>query len=75
VSGRARGAAPGSRVLVSRRFRGESGWDHQLATVGAAGAFTTTWKATTTTTYVAQWTGDPAHAGDGSVPLTVKVVR
>jgi photosystem II stability/assembly factor-like uncharacterized protein len=75
VSGRAGGAAAGSKVLVSRRFRGESGWDHQLATVGAGGVFKTTWKITTTTTYVAQWIGDSAHAGDGSAPLTVKILR
>jgi photosystem II stability/assembly factor-like uncharacterized protein len=75
VSGRVSGAAAGSKVLVSRRFRGESGWDHQLATVGANGVFSTSWKLTTTTTYVAQWIGDSAHAGDGSIPLTVKLLR
>lgn len=75
LSGRISGAAPGSQVLVSRRFHGESGWDHQLATVAAHGAFTTTWKITTTTTYVAQWIGDERHAGDGSKPLTVKLRR
>jgi hypothetical protein len=75
VSGRVSGAAAGSKVLVSRRFRGESGWDHQLATVGANGVFSTSWKVTTTTTYVAQWVGDNAHGGDGSRPLTVKLLR
>jgi photosystem II stability/assembly factor-like uncharacterized protein len=75
VSGRVAGAAPGSQVLVGRRFRGESGWDHQLATVGANGNFTTTWRNARTTTYVAQWIGDDDQAGDGSRTITVKVAR
>lgn len=75
VTGRVSGAAPGSRVLVGRRYRGEAGWDHQLAPVGADGTFTTTWRNARTTTYVAQWIGDADQAGDGSRTLTVKVAR
>jgi photosystem II stability/assembly factor-like uncharacterized protein len=75
VSGRVAGAAPGSQVLVSRRFRGESGWDHQLATVAADGAYTTTWKVTTSMTFVAQWIGDAKHAGDGTRPVTLTLRR
>jgi hypothetical protein len=72
VSGRVPGAAPGSVVLVSRRFKGESGWDHQAATVGAGGRFTTSWRLTATSTFVAQWAGDATRAGGGSAPLTVR---
>ena len=75
VSGRVAGAAPGSRVLVARRYRRESGWDHQLATVDAAGRFTTTWRNARTTTYVAQWIGDDDQAGDGSRTIRVKVTH
>jgi hypothetical protein len=75
VTGHVNGAAPGSHVLVGRRFRGESGWDHQLATVATDGTFTTTWRNVRTTTYVAQWIGDDDQAGDGSPALTVSVRR
>ena len=75
VSGLLAGAAAGGKVLVSRRFKGDSGWDHQLATIGPGGHFSTSWRLTTTSTFVAQWTGDSTHAGDGSAPLTVHLVR
>jgi hypothetical protein len=75
VSGTVRGAAAGSSVLVGRRYRRESGWDHQVATVGSNGTFRTTWKMTRTTTFVAQWIGDDDQAGDGSAPLRVTVKR
>ena len=75
VSGLLAGAPPGSKVLVSRRFAGDSGWDHQVATVGPGGHFSTSWRLSATTTFVAQWIGDSAHAGDGSAPLTVRLVR
>ena len=75
VAGRVRGAAPGSRVLVARRFRGESGWDHRVTRVGADGAFKTAWRVARTTTFVAQWIGDDDQAGDGSATVTVHVRR
>jgi hypothetical protein len=75
VTGVVRGAAPGSTVLVSRRLRNESGWDHQRAPVGANGTFTTTWKMTRTSTFVAQWLGDDDQAGDGTRGLRVTVRR
>lgn len=73
VSGTVSGAADGAQVLVGRRFRGESGWDHRPAKVGSNGAFTTTWKMTRTATFVAQWIGDSDYAGDGSAPFQVRV--
>jgi photosystem II stability/assembly factor-like uncharacterized protein len=73
VSGSITGAAPGSKVLVARRLRGESGWDRRFVEIGAGGSFTSTWTVTRTTTFVAQWIGDDDQAGDGSLPLTVRV--
>jgi photosystem II stability/assembly factor-like uncharacterized protein len=75
VSGTVAGAATGAEVVVARRFRRESGWDHHVARVGSNGAFTTTWKMTRTATFVAQWIGDEDRAGDGSAPLRVVVRR
>lgn len=73
VTGTVRGAAPGSTVLVSRRFRGDSGWDHRSAALGTDGRFTTTWLVTRSTTFVAQWKGDDDQAGGGSRPVRVIV--
>ena len=75
ISGRVSGASAGSTVLVARRLIGESGWDFQVAKIASNGAFTTTWKVTKTGTFVAQWVGDSDQAGDGSLPLTVRVRR
>jgi photosystem II stability/assembly factor-like uncharacterized protein len=75
VTGSVGGAAAGSSVLVARRLIGESGWDFQLAKIASNGAFTTTWKMTKTATFVAQWIGDDDQAGDGSLPLTVRLRR
>jgi photosystem II stability/assembly factor-like uncharacterized protein len=75
LNGRVFGAQAGAEVLVARRFRGESGWDHRIVTVGSRGAFTSSWKMTRTATFVAQWIGDGDQAGDGSKPLRVRVRR
>jgi photosystem II stability/assembly factor-like uncharacterized protein len=75
VTGAARGAAAGTAVLVGRRLRGESGWDHQLATVTPSGTFATTWRMTRTATFVGQWIGDDDQAGDGTPGLRVTVRR
>jgi photosystem II stability/assembly factor-like uncharacterized protein len=75
VAGRIAGAAPSSKALVARRLRGQSGWDRRLVRIAADGTFTTTWTVTRTSTFVAQWIGDGDQAGDGSLPLTVRVGR
>jgi photosystem II stability/assembly factor-like uncharacterized protein len=75
ISGRVRGAERGALVLVSRRHRGESVWDSQLAAVGDGGRFSTTWRVSKTSTFVAQWAGDADQAGDGSAPLVVRLRR
>jgi photosystem II stability/assembly factor-like uncharacterized protein len=75
ISGRVPGAEAGAEVLVARRFRGESGWDQRMATVGPSGRFTIVWRTGRTATFVAQWIGDGDQAGDGSKPLRVRVRR
>ena len=75
IAGTVAGAAAGSTVLVSRRFRGESVWDHKLAPVTASGTFTTRWRLTQTSTFVAQWLGDDDQAGDGTAPRPLKLRR
>jgi hypothetical protein len=75
VAGRVRGAAAGSTLLVARRFRGESGWDHRAARIAADGSFKTTWRVARTATFVAQWIGDDDQAGDGSATVTVYMRR
>jgi photosystem II stability/assembly factor-like uncharacterized protein len=75
VSGTVAGAAAGTDVVVGRRFRGESGWDHRRVRTGHDGGFTTSWKTGRTATFAAQWLGDDDQAGDGSRPLRVRVLR
>jgi photosystem II stability/assembly factor-like uncharacterized protein len=75
VTGKVGGAAPGTQALVARRQIGESGWDFQLAKVASNGTFTTIWKITKQATFVGQWAGDDDQAGDGSVPLTIRLKR
>jgi photosystem II stability/assembly factor-like uncharacterized protein len=75
LSGSVKGAAPGSRVLIARRLRGEAVWDQRLAAVAPDGTFRTTWRIGRTTRYVAQWIGDDDQAGDGSSTHTVHVRR
>jgi photosystem II stability/assembly factor-like uncharacterized protein len=75
VRGVVRGARGGARVLVGRRERGESGWVHQDATVASNGTFTTRWRVSKTSVFVAQWAGDENSAGDGSGALIVRVRR
>jgi photosystem II stability/assembly factor-like uncharacterized protein len=75
VTGTVPGAEAGMEVLVGRRLRGESGWDHKIARVGPGGRFTTAWTMTRTATFVAQWIGDSYYAGRGSRALRVTVRR
>jgi hypothetical protein len=75
LSGSVKGAAPGSRVLIARRLRGEAVGDQRLAAVAPDGTFRTTWRIGRTTRYVAQWIGDDDQAGDGSSTHTVHVRR
>jgi photosystem II stability/assembly factor-like uncharacterized protein len=73
VGGTVPAAEAGAEVLVGRRLRGESGWDHRIARVGPGGRFTTAWRLNRTATFVAQWIGDSGEAGGGSRPLRVRL--
>jgi photosystem II stability/assembly factor-like uncharacterized protein len=75
IRGRLAGADPGSEVLVSRRGRGENVWDFETATVDRRGRFETDWRLDKTATFVAQWAGDEDQSGDGSAPVSVRVLR
>lgn len=47
----------------------------QLVTAGAnGGSFTASWNITRSSLLVAQWAGDSGRRGEGSAPVTVKVV-
>jgi photosystem II stability/assembly factor-like uncharacterized protein len=63
------------RISVLARVTGAKGgtqWTSQNVTVSPEGTFTTRWKITADTEFIARWSGDFAHDGDGA-PL--KVVR
>jgi photosystem II stability/assembly factor-like uncharacterized protein len=72
VSGRLTPADGGEDVIV---FSSTGGARVAHATVASNGRFTTHWKVSRTTVFVAQIYGDADHAGAGTAPLTVKVSR
>ncbi len=71
VRGKLSPAEGGERVVVSVRRKGGGRWNHTVATVASSGSFTTTWKVSRTSYFVAQWSGDDDRAGAGSRQLTV----
>lgn len=72
VNGKLAPAAGGEQVVVSARAQGH-GWVHKVVQVASDGTFTTSWKLTRFTIFVAQWAGDADHAGAGSKVLAVVV--
>jgi photosystem II stability/assembly factor-like uncharacterized protein len=72
VSGKLNPAAGGEQVVVSARAQSR-GWVHKVVQVASDGTFTTVWKLTRFTIFVAQWTGDADHEGAGSKVLQVSV--
>jgi photosystem II stability/assembly factor-like uncharacterized protein len=60
-------------VMVSRLSGGR--WSVQHATVASNGAFSTRWRVSKTSVFVAQIFGDADHAGAGTSSLTIKVVH
>jgi hypothetical protein len=72
VSGKLNPAAGGEQVVVSARAQ-KRGWVHKVVQVASNGTFTTVWKLTRFTIFVAQWTGDADHQGAGSKVLAVAV--
>ena len=73
VTGKLSPAEGGEQVVVSMRGARLSKWRQQTVTAAANGSFTTSWKVSATSYFVAQWSGDDTRAGDGSKLLTVKV--
>jgi hypothetical protein len=74
INGTLSGAIGGEEIVISRRALGGGAWAHQRVVAGAnRGSFTTTWKVTTSTVFVAQWSGDSGRPGQGSAALEVIV--
>jgi photosystem II stability/assembly factor-like uncharacterized protein len=72
VNGKLNPAAGGEQVVVSARAQ-KRGWVHKVVQVASNGTFTTQWKLSRFTIFVAQWTGDADHEGAGSKVLQVGV--
>ena len=72
VSGRLNPASGGEQVVVSARAA-RRGWVHKVVQVASNGTFTTVWKVSRLTIFVAQWMGDADHEGAGSKVLQVSV--
>lgn len=72
VTGRLSGATGVERVAVLARVanaRGGTQWVTQNVTVSPTGNFSTKWKITYPTMFIARWSGDAARDGDAA-PLT-----
>jgi photosystem II stability/assembly factor-like uncharacterized protein len=74
VSGRLSPAAGGEQVVVSARAL-RHGWVHKVVQVASNGTFTTVWRVSRFTIFVAQWAGDADHEGAGSKVLQVSLGR
>jgi photosystem II stability/assembly factor-like uncharacterized protein len=72
VTGKLNPAAGGEQVVVSARAS-KHGWVHKVVQAAANGTFTTVWKVSRFTIFVAQWAGDADHEGAGSRVLQVNV--
>ena len=74
VTGSLPGAVGGERIVVSHRDLRGARWIHQVVTAGAnSGSFTSSWKITRSSAFVAQWAGDSGRRGAGSTPLVLTV--
>ena len=70
IAGRLTPASGGERVIVSASDR-----QRTVVTVASNGRFSTSFSIANTTSFVAQWAGDAARAGDGSPAVTVRRIR
>ncbi|MBJ7353468.1 MAG: hypothetical protein JHC98_01460 [Thermoleophilaceae bacterium] len=78
VSGTLAPSQGGEQVTVLARqtdAKGGKKWVKQTATVSLGGTFTTTWKISKATIFVARWAGDATHDGDGANPIIVKLKK
>jgi photosystem II stability/assembly factor-like uncharacterized protein len=74
VTGKLSPAAGGEQVVVSARAS-KHGWVHKVVQVASNGTFTTVWKISRFTIFVAQWVGDADHQGAGSKVVQVNTKR
>lgn len=68
----------GEQVTVLARqtnAKGGTKWSKKTVTVSLGGTFTTTWKVSKGTIFVARWAGDATHDGDGADPVIVKLKK
>jgi photosystem II stability/assembly factor-like uncharacterized protein len=76
ISGTLPGAVGGEQIVVARRDLSGTLWSQQIVTAGAnGGSFTTSWRISRSSVFVAQWAGDSGRRGAGSVPLAISVKR
>ncbi|HEX3511008.1 MAG TPA: hypothetical protein VHT27_07905 [Solirubrobacteraceae bacterium] len=74
VDGTLSGAVGGERIVVSRRSLHGGSWQHQEVIAGAnGGSFSTSWRISGSSVFVAQWAGDSGRPGLGSAALSVTV--
>lgn len=76
VTGKLSPAIGGEQVsVVARPVGAKNGtrWTVQEVSVDANGRFTTRWKLKKPTIFIARWSGDSAHDGDGSTAVIVKL--
>ena len=71
VSGRLSPADGGEEILLSRRSGNR--WARRVVVAAANGSFSTRWRVSRTSVFVAQVLGDDDHVGAGTPPLTVRV--
>ncbi|MGH2907103.1 MAG: YCF48-related protein [Solirubrobacterales bacterium] len=76
VTGKLAPNSGGERVTVLARTIGAKGgtnWASQERTVAANGTFTTSWKVKKPTIFIARWSGDSGHDGDGAKAIVVRL--
>ena len=71
IRGRLTPVRAGAQVVLSGRSSGR--WISRVVAVGARGYWTSTWKLSRSTLFVAQALGDATYAGAGTRPLLVQV--
>jgi hypothetical protein len=77
VTGKLTPANGTERVAVLARVvnaKGGTRWISQERTVSATGTFTTSWKLSASTEFIARWSGDAARDGDAA-PLAIVKLR
>ena len=77
VTGKLTPATGSERVAVLARVvnaKGGTRWVSQERTVSATGTFTTSWRISASTEFIARWSGDASHDGDAA-PLKIVTLK